>query len=150
MDYVEAASALGEAIRESAEFQAWQSAELAMLQDEKAQTLMSEFKDLQMKLVHASRDDMDKDELEKIRDVLMDKQKELNEYEVTKNYFDGKKGFETMMRTVNDIIQHFLAGDNGGCRVAVQHAVVATNKNVFIDERRFYRGRTNPDDATIS
>ena len=40
MDYVEAASALGEAIRESAEFQAWQSAELAMLQDEKAQTLM--------------------------------------------------------------------------------------------------------------
>ncbi|MBO5147077.1 MAG: YlbF family regulator, partial [Clostridia bacterium] len=113
--YVEAASALGEAIRESAEFQAWQSAELAMLQDEKAQTLMSEFKDLQMKLVHASRDDMDKDELEKIRDVLMDKQKELNEYEVTKNYFDGKKGFETMMRTVNDIIQHFLAGDNGGC-----------------------------------
>ena len=115
MDYVEAASALGEAIRESAEFQAWQSAELAMLQDEKAQTLMSEFKDLQMKLVHASRDDMDKAELEKIRDVLMDNQKELNEYEVTKNYFDGKKGFETMMRTVNDIIQHFLAGDNGGC-----------------------------------
>lgn len=115
MDYVEAASALGEAIRNSAEFQAWQSAELAMLQDEKAQTLMSDFKDLQMKLVHASRDDMDKEELEKIRDVLMDKQKELNEYEVTKNYFDGKKGFETMMRTVNDIIQHFLSGDNGGC-----------------------------------
>ncbi|MBE7058884.1 MAG: YlbF family regulator [Ruminococcaceae bacterium] len=114
MDYVEAASALGEAIRNSVEFQNWQNAELAMLQDEKAQTLMSEFKDLQMKLVHASRDDMDKDELEKIRDVLMDKQKELNEYEVTKNYFDGKKGFETMMRTVNDIIQHFLSGDNGG------------------------------------
>ena len=116
MDYVEAASALGEAIRNSVEIQAWQSAELAMLQDEKAQTLMSDFKDLQMKLVHASRDDMDKDELEKIRDVLMDKQQELNEYEVTKNYFDGKKGFETMMRTVNDIISHFLQGDNGGCR----------------------------------
>ena len=115
MDYVEAASALGEAIRNSVEFQTWQSAELAMLQDEKAQTLMCDFKDLQMKLVHASRDDMDKDELEKIRDVLMDKQKELNEYEVTKNYFDGKKGFETMMRTVNDIISHFLQGDNGGC-----------------------------------
>ena len=63
MDYVEAASALGEAIRNSVEFQAWQSAELAMLQDEKAQTLMSDFKDLQMKLVHASRDDMDKDDI---------------------------------------------------------------------------------------
>ncbi len=115
MDYVEAASALGEAIKESAEFTAWQDAELALMQDEKAQELMNDFKDLQMKLVHGSRDDMDKDELEKIRDTLMDKQKELNEYEITKNYFDGKKGFETMMRTINDIIQHFITGDSGGC-----------------------------------
>lgn len=115
MDYVEAASALGEAIKESAEFTAWQEAELALMQDEKAQELMNDFKDLQMKLVHGSRDDMDKDELEKIRDTLMEKQRELNEYEITKNYFDGKKGFETMMRTINDIIQHFITGDSGGC-----------------------------------
>ena len=115
MDYVEAASALGEAIKESAEFTAWQEAELALMQDEKAQELMNDFKDLQMKLLHGSRDDMDKDELEKIRDTLMEKQRELNEYEITKNYFDGKKGFETMMRTINDIIQHFITGDSGGC-----------------------------------
>ena len=115
MDYVEAASALGEAIKESAEFTAWQEAELALMQDEKAQELMNDFKDLQMKLVHGSRDDMDKDELEKIRDTLMEKQRELNEYEITKNYFNGKKGFETMMRTINDIIQHFITGDSGGC-----------------------------------
>ena len=115
MDYVEAASALGEAIKESAEFTAWQEAELALMQDEKAQELMNDFKDLQMKLVHGSRDDMDKDELEKIRDTLMEQQRELNEYEITKNYFDGKKGFETMMRTINDIIQHFITGDSGGC-----------------------------------
>ena len=115
MDYVEAASALGEAIKESADFTAWQEAELALMQDEKAQELMNDFKDLQMKLVHGSRDDMDKDELEKIRDTLMEKQRELNEYEITKNYFDGKKGFETMMRTINDIIQHFITGDSGGC-----------------------------------
>ena len=113
MDYVEAASALGEAIKESAEFNNWQDAELAMMQDEKAQELMNDFKDLQMKLVHGSKDYMDKDELEKIRDTLMAKQKELNEYEITKNYFDGKKGFETMMRTINEIIQHFITGDSG-------------------------------------
>ena len=115
MDYVEAASALGEAIKESAEFTAWQEAELALMQDEKAQELMNDFKDLQMKLVHGSRDDMDKDELEKIRDTLMEKQRERNEYEITKNNFDAKKGFETMMRTINDIIQHFITGDSGGC-----------------------------------
>ncbi|PWM21644.1 MAG: hypothetical protein DBX53_05715 [Clostridiales bacterium] len=113
MDYVEAASALGEAIKESPEFIAWQNAELALLQDEKGQELINDFKDLQRKIVNGSRDNMDKDELEKIRDTLMDKQKELNEYEITKNYFDGKKGFEDMMRTINDIIQHFITGDSG-------------------------------------
>ena len=71
MDYVEAASALGEAIKESAEFTAWQEAELALMQDEKAQELMNDFKDLQMKLVHGSRDDMDKDELEKIKEQVL-------------------------------------------------------------------------------
>mgnify|MGYP002745433954 FL=1 len=113
MDYVEAASALGEAIKESPEFIAWQNAELALLQDEKGQELINDFKDLQRKIVNGTRDNMDKDELEKIRDTLMDKQKELNEYEITKNYFDGKKGFEDMMRTINDIIQHFITGDSG-------------------------------------
>lgn len=95
MDYVEAASALGEAIKESPEFIAWQNAELALLQDEKGQDLINDFKDLQRKIVNGSRDNMDKDELEKIRDTLMDKQKELNEYEITKNYFDGKKASKT-------------------------------------------------------
>ena len=52
---------------------------------------MNDFKDLQMKLVHGSKDDMDKDELEKSGIPLMAKQKELNEYEITKNYFDGKR-----------------------------------------------------------
>lgn len=115
MDYVEAASALGEAIRDSAEFTNWQQAELALMQNDKAQELMNSFKSLQRQLVQGSRDDMDKDELEKIRDVLMDKQRELNEYPVTKNYFEAKKGFETMMATINDIIQHFVTGSSGGC-----------------------------------
>ena len=115
MDYVDAASQLGAAIAQSEEFQAWKEAETALILDEKAPVLMQEYKDLQVQLVQGSRDDLAKEELEKIRDTLMAKQQELNEYPVTKAYFEGKKGFENMMRTVNDVIQHYVAGGQGGC-----------------------------------
>ncbi|MBP5780277.1 MAG: YlbF family regulator, partial [Clostridia bacterium] len=84
-----------------------------------AQTLIKEYKDLQVRMVEGSRQDLAKEELERIRDTLMAKQQQLNEYEVTKNYFDAKKGFENMMSTVNDIIQHYLE-DGGGCTGSCQ------------------------------
>ena len=114
MDYVEAASLLGSSIALSGEFQTWKEAEAALIIDPKAQTLIKEYKDLQVRMVEGSRQDLAKEELERIRDTLMAKQQQLNEYEVTKKYFDAKKGFENMMSTVNDIIQHYLE-DGGGC-----------------------------------
>ena len=114
MDYVEAASLLGSAIALSGEFQTWKEAETGVIIDPKAQTLMKEYRDLQTKMVEASRADLAKEELERIRDTLLEKQQELNTYDVTKKYFDAKKGFENMMSTVNDIIQHYLE-DGGGC-----------------------------------
>ena len=119
MDYVEAASLLGSSIALSGEFQTWKEAEAALVIDPKAQTLIKEYKDLQVKMVEGSREDLAKEELERIRDTLMAKQEQLNSYEVTKNYFDAKKGFENMMSTVNDIIQHYLE-DGGGCTGSCQ------------------------------
>ena len=119
MDYVEAASLLGSSIALSGEFQTWKEAEAALIIDPKAQTLIKEYKDLQVRMVEGSRQDLAKEELERIRDTLMAKQQQLNEYEVTKNYFDAKKGFENMMSTVNDIIQHYLE-DGGGCTGSCQ------------------------------
>ena len=119
MDYVEAASLLGSAIALSGEFQTWKEAEAALIVDPKAQTLIKEYKDLQVKMVEGSREDLAKEELERIRDTLMAKQEQLNSYEVTRNYFDAKKGFENMMSTVNDIIQHYLE-DGGGCTGSCQ------------------------------
>lgn len=119
MDYVEAASLLGSSIALSGEFQTWKEAEAALVIDPKAQTLIKEYKDLQVRMVEGSRHDLAKEELERIRDTLMAKQQQLNEYEVTKNYFDAKKGFENMMSTVNDIIQHYLE-DGGGCTGSCQ------------------------------
>lgn len=118
MDYVDAASQLGEAIVNSAAYITLKNAELAMMQDEKAQTLMSEYRELQAQMVRASREDESKESLEAIRDQLLAKQTELNEYSVTKDFFDGKKGFESMMKTINEIIAHFVNGGSscgGNC-----------------------------------
>ncbi len=118
MDYVDAASQLGEAIVNSAAFITLKNAELALMQDEKAQALMAEFRELQAEMVRASREDESKENLEAVRDRLLAKQTELNEYSVTKDFFDGKKGFESMMKTINEIIAHYVNGGSscgGNC-----------------------------------
>lgn len=116
MDYMEAAAMLGQALVDSREFIKMRETEAALYADDKAQQLMTEFKELQMKMVKASRDEnLDKDGLENIRDTLIAKQAEVNAYEITRDYFNAKKAFELAMKNVNDIIQHFLNGGQSGC-----------------------------------
>lgn len=115
MDYVEAATQLGQAIAESGEFLHWRESESAVLADEKAQTLIREFRELQTEMVKASgREDITKEGLENVRDTLLSKQNELNAYEITKQYFDARQGFEIMMKTVNEILQYYIDGQLGG------------------------------------
>ena len=118
MDYVEAATKLGEAIAESGEFLNWRESERKVLADEKAQTLLTEFRQVQTDMVKASgKEDVSKEDLEKIRDTLLAKQNELNEYEITKEYFDARQGFEIMMKTINEVLQYYIDGRTGesGC-----------------------------------
>ena len=56
MDYMEAAAQLGQAIANSSEMKAWKDAEAALMEDEKGNTLMEEYRDAQMKMVRASRE----------------------------------------------------------------------------------------------
>lgn len=73
---------------------------------------------MQSDMVAASRkEDISKEDLEKVRDTLLEKQDELNAYEVTKSYFDARHGFEVMMKTVNDILQYYIDGQENveGC-----------------------------------
>ena len=116
MDYLEAAAILGQALLESGEYKKFKEAENNLLADAKAQQIIMEHKTLQDEMVEASRNDWSKEDLEKVRDTLLEKQKELNEYEVTKEYLKAKQGFEMMMRSVNGILEHFLSGgDSAGC-----------------------------------
>ena len=114
MDYVEAATRLGEAIAESKQFIEWRDSEKAVLADEKSQTLMKEFRDLQTEMVKISgKDDVTQADLEAARDALLAKQDELTEYEVTKKYFEARQNFEVMMKTVNEVIQFNIDGQLG-------------------------------------
>ena len=114
MDYVEAATRLGEAIAESQQFIEWRDSEKAVLADEKSQTLMKEFRDLQTEMVKASgKGGISKEELEAVRDKLLAKQNELTDYDVTQKYFDARQNFEVMMKTINEIIQFNIDGQLG-------------------------------------
>lgn len=118
MDYVEAATQLGEAIAESGEFLNFRETERAVLADNKAQELIQEFRQMQSDMVAASRkEEMSKEDLEQVRDTLLAKQDELDAYEVTKKYFDARQGFEVMMKTINDILQYYIDGQENaeGC-----------------------------------
>lgn len=116
MDYIEAAALLGQAILESGEFQHFKEAEAAMAADERAQTLMQEYKELQGEMVRASRENLGKEQLEAVRDTLLARQQELNGYEITRQYFAARQDFDRMMRSVNGVLEHFLTGgQSGGC-----------------------------------
>ena len=115
MDYLEAAALLGQAILESGEYKQFKDAENALLADTKAQQIIMEHKQLQDEMVEASRNDWSKEDLERVRDTLLAKQKELNEYEATKQYLKAKQGFELMMKSVNGVIEHFLSGGDSSC-----------------------------------
>lgn len=116
MDVLVAASQLGEAIVESEVLKAWKASEAAVMKDEKSQNLMQEFRELQMEMVKASRDNREQQELEKVRDNLLAKQNELNEYELTREYFQARQAFEGMMQSINDILSHYMnGGQEGGC-----------------------------------
>lgn len=124
MDYVEAASELGQAITASNEFKTYQEAEHALMHDEKGQQLMMEYRDLQQEMVDKSgQEDLSKEDLEAIRNTLLEKNKELDEYEITGNYFKARQGFDVMMKTINEILSyniegashHDCGGDCGHC-----------------------------------
>jgi len=116
MDYLEAASLLGQTILASETYVEFKESENALLGDEQAQKLLLEYRQLQEDVVKLARAEMDKDVLEKARKDLVEKNKELNTYPVTKRHFAAKMAFEQMMQEVNSVLEHYLSGgDSGNC-----------------------------------
>ncbi len=115
MDYLEAASLLGQTILESEIYVEFKAAEAALLADEKAQQMLIDYRTLQEEVVKLAKDDMDKETLEKSRTMLLEKNSELSKYDITKRYFAAKQDFGQMMQEVNSVLEHYLSGGDSNC-----------------------------------
>lgn len=119
MDILMKAKELGMLISGSEELRKLQESEIRANKDEKATKMLEEYKSKQMEFMRSLRQGDDKEKVEKLRDELKEKQRELNDYEITRDFLEGKKAFEELMKSVNNVITHEITGESscgaGGC-----------------------------------
>lgn len=127
MDITEKARELGLMLANSKEMLLFRESEAIMKSDEKSTKLMNEYKKLQIDMVQQTRANADKEIIEDAKQKLLDKQQEINEYEITLNYLSSKAGLDALMKKVNDIIVFSITGEptcsddkcsscGGGCK----------------------------------
>jgi cell fate (sporulation/competence/biofilm development) regulator YlbF (YheA/YmcA/DUF963 family) len=118
---MDAAIHLGEAIADSNELSDLRESESVMLNDEKAQKMMDEYRKSQDVLVMAARNNVEKEELDRLKSNMLKMQDELNAYDITKSYLDKTAAFQAVMKSINDILQFYIngeedcGGDCSGC-----------------------------------
>ncbi|MFA6308407.1 MAG: YlbF family regulator [Clostridia bacterium] len=127
MDIMSKAKELGDLIADSPEMNRLSLAEETVQMDEKSINLLNEYKKFQIEVVNAVKKNEDKTEIEALKDKLMKKQQELNDYDVTHEFFDSKMKFDALMKTINNVIVHAITGEEtcssddcntcgGGCK----------------------------------
>ncbi len=127
MDITEKARELGLMMADSNEMKAYTSSEAAMKSDDKSNQLLKEYKQLQIEMVKVTRDKASTEIIDEVRIKLLEKQQEINDYEITNNYLVSKASLEALMKKVNDIIVFSITGEptcsdeqckscGGGCK----------------------------------
>ena len=126
MDIIIKAKELGEGIADSIEMKRLKSSDAALQGDTKAMSLLKEYKQLQMELVKASKGKNDGETLDGIKEMLLKKQQQLYDYEITNEYLEAKAGFDKFMQNINDVITFSITGEEqcapdkcsscGGCK----------------------------------
>jgi cell fate (sporulation/competence/biofilm development) regulator YlbF (YheA/YmcA/DUF963 family) len=127
MDITEKARELGLMMADSKEMKAYNSSEAAMKADDKSNILMKEYKQLQIEMVKVTRENAGTEAIDEAKIKLLEKQQEINDYEVTNNYLVSKSNLEALMKKVNDIIVFSITGEptcsdeqcsscGGGCK----------------------------------
>jgi cell fate (sporulation/competence/biofilm development) regulator YlbF (YheA/YmcA/DUF963 family) len=119
MDILNKAMELGEMIADSMELARLKTSELMLDSDEHARKLMNDYKELQIELVRATKSKMERASVEEIKELLINKQKELNDYSITNEYLEAKNGFDSLMNKINNVITYAITGDeqcsSGNC-----------------------------------
>lgn len=126
MDVNILAKELGEAIADSKEMKALKDSDIRLQSDDMGQVLMKEYKQLQIELVKASKEKRDSETLNDIKEMLLMKQQQMNEYEITYKYLEAKSAFDKYMKGINDVISFAITGEEncshdkcgscGGCK----------------------------------
>lgn len=111
MEILIKAKELGELLAESPELKRLKSAETALENDEHGMSLLEDQRLLQMELIKATREKNSEVELKDIRDMLVQKQNEIDEYHLTHEYLEAKDEFDGLMKNINDIITHAVTGE---------------------------------------
>lgn len=112
MTVVEKAKELAMIIIETEEYKKLKEAEAAFGADKRSAELMGEYQQIQNEMLEMLNKDESEEAINEIKNKLMDKQKEINEYDVTKEFLLARSGFEAMMQQVNDVIAYVVAGED--------------------------------------
>ncbi|MCX7843146.1 MAG: YlbF family regulator [Clostridia bacterium] len=127
MDITGKAKELGKMIAESEEMANLKKYEAEVAQDQRAGSLLGEYKRLQLEMVKAARENREKQEIDSIKEMLLSTQDEINKYDITRNYLESKSKFDKLMKTINDVIIFSITGEEpcspakcgscgGGCK----------------------------------
>lgn len=110
MSILEKAKELGMLIADSEEMKNLKESELMVYQDEKAKKLVEEHKNVQLEFVKGLRGNLSKEEIEELKTKLEEKQKELNEYNVTRYFLNSKREFDSLVKDINNIMTYEITG----------------------------------------
>ena len=113
MSVIDKARELALLIIETDEYKKLKEAEAKFETDEKSMQLMNEYQEIQNGMLAKLQADATQEEIEAEKTKLMDKQQEINDYEVTQEFLLARSGFEAMMQQVNEVIAYVVSGEEG-------------------------------------
>lgn len=111
MDIIDTARQLGRMIAASEQMARLKKAEAEIESDGKAKQLMDDYKHMQIDIVKATKLKKAKEELDSLREALLAKQQEINDYPATKEYLSAKSDFDNFMKTINDVMIFSITGE---------------------------------------
>ena len=111
MDIIEKAKELGTMIADSAQMNRYKDAEQALEQDDRAKDMLNEYKNLQSEVVKTLREDTEENIINSMREKLRLKMEDMNNYHITKEYFEAKSSFDRFIKTVNNVIMYSITGE---------------------------------------
>ena len=119
MDIISKAKELGTLIGNSQEMKRLNKSEEAVENDTKAQTLLDDYKQMQIELIKASKENGESEVVASIKEKLLSTHHEINDYPITKEYLEAKATLDNMMKTINDVIIFAITGEepcsHSGC-----------------------------------